>query len=231
MFIVDIVDNCCALRSHLKIKTERICLELMVLVILRFYLVFVRGAFIGARNENLPYARLSKHSHWMPSSVPVIEVTHHAHIFCIRRPYRKMNAFYALDNSHMRAKFLVILVMGTLSDQVQIKFCQDWRKVIWVIKFLFQTVPAQDPYPVLSRFSIPYDGLEEALFMQLLHLILFFLRITASAFRYYPCRLCLGKKSCDSQSIFRFMRTKNFIRLAVICPEKLFDMPGDIHIV
>ena len=70
----------------------------------------------------------------MPSTVPLVEFTHHADALRVWRPDRKQDAGNLIDCMHMRSQYAVGMAMPAFAEQVQIKVRELRRKTVGVMR-------------------------------------------------------------------------------------------------
>src|SRR5262245_19964542 len=110
----------CGFRSKFRSDSVRISLQQNRVLAAGAHFILVERAVCKAGNEELPEAGRAAIGHGMPTSVPLIEITHHAHATGVWSPDDKMNSRNALDRAHVRTERLVGFEKGPFSKQVQI---------------------------------------------------------------------------------------------------------------
>ena len=83
-------------------------------------LVFVERALRDTGNKQFPNPARATHRHRMRSTVPAVEIAHHAYPLRVRRPYREATAGHALALGQMSAKRAPSLVQTAGVEQEQI---------------------------------------------------------------------------------------------------------------
>ena len=121
----DVPDDRGRLGANLRRESVGVGLLDQVAVVPALDLELVDLAVAEVRDEDLPDAGRAPVAHRVASAVPVIEVPDHAHPLGVGRPDREMDAAEALVHPEVSAEPLVVPIVGSLAEQVQIEVGQD----------------------------------------------------------------------------------------------------------
>ena len=95
-------------------------------------LEFVMLSNHHSRYKNFPDPGTSQSAHHVPSSIPAVEVSHHADALGIRSPDGKGRAGDPIDTPRMSAEHAIGLVVLSLTEEMKVKIPHKRRKGIGI---------------------------------------------------------------------------------------------------
>jgi len=163
-------------------------------------------ALLDAGQEQFPDTAADHFTHGIDPAIPTVEIADHADSFCVRRPYREINAGSIADGARMRAELFINLPVLSFSEEVQIDFAHDRPVLIGIAGQVMRSVPGSDSQMVWKIPCCVSDSRAEKT------VLLNFLRcdrLLGMLINYDLDLARIGTKNTDFQVVSNPMRTQH----------------------
>ena len=91
-------------------------------------LEFIVRSLSHPRDEDLPHSAAQEFPHWMPSSIPLIEISDDRDTLGIRCPNVESRAAYTVDLNQVSTELLVQLPVLPLTKEMEVEGSENRRK-------------------------------------------------------------------------------------------------------